>query len=44
MPKVNWPHQEAKRLQKIISNSDKPIIFETGYGPSGLPHTSPSHA
>ncbi|MCK5719599.1 MAG: lysine--tRNA ligase [Thiomargarita sp.] len=38
MPKVNWPHQEAKRLQKIISNSDKPIIFETGYGPSGLPH------
>ena len=36
MSKVTWPHQEAKRLRSIIS--DKPIIFETGYGPSGLPH------
>jgi lysyl-tRNA synthetase class 1 len=38
MPKVKWPHQEAKRLRFLASNSDKPIIFETGYGPSGLPH------
>lgn len=38
MPKVTWPHQEAKRLRTVASNSDKPIIFETGYGPSGLPH------
>ena len=38
MPKVTWPHQEAKRLRSIASNSDQPIIFETGYGPSGLPH------
>jgi len=44
MPKVTWPHQEAKRLRSVASNldnsdnSDKPIIFETGYGPSGLPH------
>ncbi|WP_069471280.1 lysine--tRNA ligase [Candidatus Marithrix sp. Canyon 246] len=38
MSKVTWPHQEAKRLRGIASNSDKAIIFETGYGPSGLPH------
>ncbi len=38
MPKVSWPHQEAKRLRSVALNSDKPIIFETGYGPSGLPH------
>ncbi len=37
MPKVTWPHTEAKRLRSVL-NSDKPIIFETGYGPSGLPH------
>jgi lysyl-tRNA synthetase class 1 len=39
MPKVTWPHQEAKRLRAVALNSaEKPIIFETGYGPSGLPH------
>lgn len=38
MPKVTWPHKQAKRLHSVTSNSDKPIIFETGYGPSGLPH------
>jgi lysyl-tRNA synthetase class 1 len=38
MSKVTWPHQEAKRLRAVASKSDKPIIFETGYGPSGLPH------
>jgi lysyl-tRNA synthetase class 1 len=38
MPKVTWAHQEAKRLRAVALNSDKPIIFETGYGPSGLPH------
>lgn len=38
MPKVTWPHQEAKRLNTAASSSEKPIIFETGYGPSGLPH------
>jgi len=38
MPKVTWPHQEAKRLRRVALNPDKPIIFETGYGPSGLPH------
>jgi len=37
-----WPFEEARRLQKRLSRlkvaEDKPIIFETGYGPSGLPH------
>jgi lysyl-tRNA synthetase class 1 len=38
MPKVTWPHQEAQRLRSVANNSEQPIIFETGYGPSGLPH------
>ena len=38
MPKVTWPHQEAKRLRSLASSFEQPIIFETGYGPSGLPH------
>lgn len=37
-----WPFQEAKRLQnrlkRLNSGADKTVIFETGYGPSGLPH------
>ena len=37
-----WPCQEAVRIQKHISKDkgtkDNPVIFETGYGPSGLPH------
>ncbi len=32
-----WPYEEARRLLKRAS-SDKPVIFECGYGPSGLPH------
>ena len=36
-----WPMQEAiglhRHLSEIIENKDK-IIFQTGYGPSGLPH------
>ena len=38
MPKVTWPHQEANRLHSLVLNSEQPIVFETGYGPSGLPH------
>ena len=42
----SWPFVEARnlrdRLKKIGSNSgesnDVPVLFETGYGPSGLPH------
>ena len=36
-----WPAQEAvglnKYLQNINENKDK-VTFQTGYGPSGLPH------
>ena len=35
----SWPFQEAKKLQKNKQRQNKEIIvFETGYGPSGLPH------
>jgi lysyl-tRNA synthetase, class I len=38
----SWPFEEAKRLMvrldRIPGGSDKTVIFETGYGPSGLPH------
>ncbi len=37
-----WPFQEAQRLLKRYPDGAKPdgspIVFETGYGPSGLPH------
>lgn len=37
-----WPFQEAQRLLKRYPDGTKPngdaIVFETGYGPSGLPH------
>jgi lysyl-tRNA synthetase class 1 len=34
-----WPYEEARKLLKRYPNGpDKPIVFETGYGPSGLPH------
>ena len=32
-----WPFEEARRLLKRAS-SEKPVVFECGYGPSGLPH------
>lgn len=38
MSKVRWPYQEAKKIESRTRNSDAPIVFETGYGPSGLPH------
>ena len=41
----SWPFEEAKRIIELyggFKNFKKPnknfIIFETGYGPSGLPH------
>ena len=36
----SWPFVEAKKILKRLENgqSKKKIIFETGYGPSGLPH------
>ena len=36
-----WPFQEAQRLAKRIKDgkpNGEPVLFETGYGPSGLPH------
>jgi lysyl-tRNA synthetase, class I len=32
-----WPFEEARRLLKRAA-PDKSVIFECGYGPSGLPH------
>ena len=37
-----WPFEEARRLiqrlERMPGGKDKTVIFETGYGPSGLPH------
>ena len=34
-----WPFEEARRLLKRAERSKKDhVLFETGYGPSGLPH------
>ena len=37
-----WPFEEARRLVKRLEllrgGATKPVVFETGYGPSGLPH------
>ncbi|NNC72424.1 MAG: lysine--tRNA ligase [Sphingomonadaceae bacterium] len=36
-----WPYEEARKLLKRYPDGKpdgRPIIFETGYGPSGLPH------
>jgi lysyl-tRNA synthetase class 1 len=37
-----WPFEEARRLvqrlDKMPGGKDKTVTFETGYGPSGLPH------
>ena len=35
-----WPREEARRLQERVAGYDpgRPVIFESGFGPSGLPH------
>ncbi|MEX2319105.1 MAG: lysine--tRNA ligase, partial [Bauldia sp.] len=35
-----WPFEEARRVVERMARQggSKEIIFETGYGPSGLPH------
>ncbi|TPG40377.1 lysine--tRNA ligase [Sphingomonas koreensis] len=36
-----WPYEEARKLLKRYPEGkpgNAPILFETGYGPSGLPH------
>jgi lysyl-tRNA synthetase class 1 len=35
----SWPFQEAAQIVKRRHpNGDRPVLFETGFGPSGLPH------
>jgi lysyl-tRNA synthetase, class I len=39
-----WPFEEAKRLvarverNRQVYDAGRPVLFQTGYGPSGLPH------
>jgi lysyl-tRNA synthetase, class I len=34
-----WPFEEARKIAARLQRRPKPeVIFETGYGPSGLPH------
>ena len=35
-----WPFEEARKLLKRFEKRDpaREVVFETGYGPSGLPH------
>ena len=41
-----WPFEQARQIvrrldiekKRGIDRGDKPVVFETGYGPSGLPH------
>ena len=34
-----WPFEEAAKVAARLATSGKPeALFETGYGPSGLPH------
>jgi lysyl-tRNA synthetase class I len=39
MPEL-WPLAEAMRLLKAPPKGDHPYIFQTGFGPSGLPVSS----
>ena len=37
----SWPFEEARRVLKRYQNAPPAkghVLFETGYGPSGLPH------
>jgi len=35
-----WPYEEARKLAERVKNYERgrPAIFESGFGPSGLPH------
>jgi lysyl-tRNA synthetase class 1 len=36
-----WPFEEARKIVKRYPNgkpNGEPVLFETGYGPAGLPH------
>lgn len=41
MAKRSWPFAEATQIQQRRARqegNDTPVLFQTGYGPSGLPH------
>jgi lysyl-tRNA synthetase, class I len=40
LPQANaWPFDEARKLiRRLGATGQKEVVFETGYGPSGLPH------
>lgn len=38
MSKITWPLTEAKKIIKRKKQCGGTTVFETGYGPSGLPH------
>ena len=35
-----WPYEEARKLAERVRNyeAERPVVFESGFGPSGLPH------
>ncbi len=33
-----WPFEEARKILKRVGKDKDCVLFETGYGPSGLPH------
>ena len=34
-----WPFEEARKLvERVKRTGQQDVLFETGYGPSGLPH------
>lgn len=35
-----WPYEEARKLAERVSSylADQPVVFQSGFGPSGLPH------
>ncbi|MBJ3776877.1 lysine--tRNA ligase [Acuticoccus mangrovi] len=33
-----WPFEEARKVIARLGGETRPVVFETGYGPSGLPH------
>ena len=38
-----WPFEQARMIVERLKKTPKegPVVFETGYGPSGLPHIGP---
>jgi lysyl-tRNA synthetase class 1 len=33
-----WPYEEARRLLECTTDGGREVVFESGFGPSGLPH------